>query len=205
MAKDDFSYRPKYMDIRVKPPADDASKARAQKTRVCEHDECELEGAFPAPKRVGKGRHWFCKKHVAAYNKNFNFFEGMSEDEVRLFNERERHGHKKTWKFGAGPMRGERVKNVRDPDTWKGRGVFEIDDTDAGTAAVPKGRSRLQIKALVELDLDADATPAQIRARYGEYVRRFHPDSNKGDRSSEEKLARVIRAGKTLKASGLMK
>jgi curved DNA-binding protein CbpA len=41
--------------------------------------------------------------------------------------------------------------------------------------------------------------------RYAEYVRRFHPDSNKGDRSSEDKLQRVLRAGKLLKAAGLMK
>ncbi|MEL6664055.1 MAG: J domain-containing protein, partial [Pseudomonadota bacterium] len=53
--------------------------------------------------------------------------------------------------------------------------------------------------------LEASATPEQIRERYSDYVRRFHPDSNQGDRSSEHKLARVLRAGKTLKAAGLMK
>ncbi|MFN4225852.1 MAG: J domain-containing protein, partial [Hyphomonas sp.] len=66
-------------------------------------------------------------------------------------------------------------------------------------------RSGLQLRALRELDLEADATPQQIRARYAEYVRRFHPDSNRGDRSSEHKLDRVLRAGKLLKASGLMR
>ena len=60
-------------------------------------------------------------------------------------------------------------------------------------------------RALAELDLEPDAKAPEIRARYAEYVRRFHPDSNSGDRSSEEKLARVIKAGKTLKAAGLMK
>jgi DnaJ-class molecular chaperone len=61
------------------------------------------------------------------------------------------------------------------------------------------------VRALRELDLEPDAAPQEIRARYAEYVRRFHPDSNKGDRSSEHKLERVIRAGKLLKASGLMR
>ena len=67
------------------------------------------------------------------------------------------------------------------------------------------GSSRPGNSALEELDLEANAKPPEVRARYAEYVRRFHPDSNSGDRSSEEKLARVIRAGKTLKAAGLMK
>ena len=68
-----------------------------------------------------------------------------------------------------------------------------------------RSRSILQVRALKELDLESDATPDQIRARYADYVRRFHPDSNQGDRSSEHKLARVLRAGRTLKAAGLMK
>jgi DnaJ-class molecular chaperone len=61
------------------------------------------------------------------------------------------------------------------------------------------------VRALRELDLEVEATSTEIRARYAEYVRRFHPDSNQGDRSSEDKLQRVLRAGKLLKASGLMK
>ena len=75
----------------------------------------------------------------------------------------------------------------------------------AAEANVAKHRSSLQVRALRELDLEPDAAPPEIRARYAEYVRRFHPDSNKGDRSSEHKLERVIRAGKLLKASGLMR
>ncbi|MBU3920857.1 MAG: DnaJ domain-containing protein, partial [Alphaproteobacteria bacterium] len=75
----------------------------------------------------------------------------------------------------------------------------------AAEARVEKHRSSLQLRALRELDLEPDAAPAEIRTRYAEYVRRFHPDSNKGDRSSEHKLDRVIRAGKLLKASGLMR
>jgi len=68
-----------------------------------------------------------------------------------------------------------------------------------------RGRTRLEMRALKELDLPETATAADIRARYADYVRRFHPDSNDGDRSSEEKLNRVIKAWKQLKSSGLTK
>ena len=71
--------------------------------------------------------------------------------------------------------------------------------------SLDRSRNSLQARALRELDLELNATPTEIRARYAEYVRRFHPDSNKGDRSSEHKLQRVLRAGKLLKAAGLMK
>ena len=83
--------------------------------------------------------------------------------------------------------------------------IFNVDDVASGESASAGHRNTLQTRALKELDLETDATPAQIRARYAEYVRRFHPDSNQGDRSSEHKLQRVLRAGKALKAAGLMK
>ena len=202
MAKD-YSYRPKYMDIRVKPPGEDIDREKA-KIRECDHPDCEKPGEHPAPKKNGKGKHYFCKVHAREYNKNFNFFDGMSAAEAKKFAEDERHGHKRTWKFGTGPAGKKRAAAMHDPRKWRGRGIFDEDDVSAATSnSAPRGRTRLQLRALSELDLEDTATPAEIRARYADYVRRFHPDSNGGDRSSEEKLNRVIRAWKMLKAAGL--
>lgn len=201
---EEFKYRPKFgMDMRIKPPADEKSRARAQKTKVCEHKGCDLAGEFKSPKHGGGHRH-FCKRHVAEYNKKWNFFDGMTESEVKDFNEAARHGHKQTWKVGTGPVSGKRASAKLDPKNWKGRELFE-DGMSSSTRAAQRGRTRLEVRALTELDLPKDASPADIRARYADYVRRFHPDSNQGDRSSEEKLARVIGAWKILKESGLTK
>nr|WP_070960930.1 J domain-containing protein [Hyphomonas sp. Mor2] len=202
---DGYKYRPKFTDIRVKPPADETSREKAAKTRICEHPSCDLAGEHPAPKQFGDGKHWFCKRHAAEYNKSFNFFDTMNEEQLKAFNENARYGFKQTWKFGAGPMGGDKAGKAHDPRTWRGSEFFE----DAATAREQRRANRsatgVAKRALAELDLEPDAKAPEIRARYAEYVRRFHPDSNSGDRSSEEKLARVIRAGKTLKAAGLMK
>lgn len=200
---DDFSYRPKFMDMRVKPPADDKSRARAKKTTTCEHKGCDLAGDHKSPKHGGGFRH-FCQRHAAEYNKKWNFFDGMTEAEVKDFNEAARHGHKQTWKVGTGPVSGKKAAAKLDPKNWKGREMFE-DGVSQSARQRARGRTRLEVRALNELDLPETATPADIRARYAEYVRRFHPDSNAGDRSSEEKLARVIRAHKMLKEAGLTK
>lgn len=203
--KDPFSYRVKFMDMRVKPPKEETSRARAKATKVCSHKDCDLEGTFPAPKRNGKGKHHFCEAHIKEYNRSFNFFDGMSEAEAAAFSRAERFGHKRTWKMGTGPAGTKDLPRSHDPAKWAGHGFFNMDETAAGEAAANKSRSTLQTRALKELDLPADAPTDDIRARYAEYVRQFHPDSNQGDRSSEEKLQRVLRAGKVLKAAGLLK
>lgn len=203
-----YPYRVKFVDIRVKPPAKDKARRQATTARACEWDGCDMPGDHPAPKPGDKGRHWFCQEHAAQYNRNFNFFEGMSEAEIAAFNERARYGHKNTWRFGTGPVGGRKSANLHDRRYWRGADLFEDLDDRSGAptpGGAPRGRTPLIVRALNELDLEADAPPGEIRLRYSEYVRRFHPDSNGGDRSSEHKLARVLRAGKTLKAAGLMK
>jgi hypothetical protein len=197
-----FTYRVKYKDIRVKPPADETSKARAKATRVCEAKGCDLAGDCPAPKHGSNGRHWFCERHAGEYNRDFNFFDGMTEAEAAAFADADRHGQRRTWRFGTGPMNRAAAASG-DPRRWQGRGFFDLGETTPEPRDA--GRSQMVVKALGELDLEANAEPAAIRARYADYVRRFHPDSNHGDRSSEDKLGRVLRAGKILKSAGLMK
>ncbi len=200
-----YTYRPKFMDIRVKPPADDTSRAKAQRERVCEQDGCDLAGEHPAPKQYGDGKHWFCKQHAGEYNRAFNFFDTMTEEQMKAFQENARYGFSPTWKMGTGPMGDAKAGRAADPQTWRGANFFTDSESARAARRQDRGATGVAKRALAELDLAATAKPAEIRARYAEYVRRFHPDSNKGDRSSEEKLAKVIRAGKTLKAAGLMK
>lgn len=203
---DAFSYRVKFTDIRVKPPAAETSRRKAKETRVCDRDGCDLAGEHRAPKKKGRGYHHFCKAHAAEYNRAFNFFEGMSDAEVAAFNDEARYSHKKTWRFGTGPVGAGTAHKIHNPRFWRGRDMFEDGvEGEARDRERRGGRTPLQVDALNKLDLESDASPEEIRARYAEYVRRFHPDSNGGDRSSEHKLARVLRAGKILKAAGLMK
>jgi hypothetical protein len=83
-------------------------------------------------------------------------------------------------------------------------GVFSASQTRAEKPAPTRRLGRLEQRAMDELDLEASADGPAIRSRYLELVKRFHPDSNGGDRSTEQKLARVIRAYKTLQAAKLV-
>lgn len=173
--------------------------------RTCDHPGCIESGEFRAPK-TGHRRggfdgpgdyHYLCLDHVREFNARYNFFRGMSEDDI--------------WRAqrpGAGWERETRAfaSNGADPAPhWQGfvdpldaigarfRKAVRIGRKD-GRPLSDRDRENLQI-----LGLDADADRKALRQRYAKLVRDYHPDKNGGDRSHEQLLLRVIDAYTELK------
>jgi len=212
-------YRVKFVDVRVNPPG---GKRRGKaKVRKCEAKACDEVGICKAPKPfsartipvpgekvVIEDDFWFCQRHAAEYNQTYDFFEGMTEAEVTAFHASAAYGHKRTWRFGGGPV-GAAARVGVGPDgqkRWRGKEWIYNNAEERGESAGDRrgrDRTRLQIRALEELELPPSATVEQVRERYAALVKRFHPDSNGGDRSTEHRLSVVIKAFKALKSSGL--
>ena len=52
------------------------TKNSSKPTRICDHPDCEEAGTCRAPKdRSLRDYYWFCQKHVAQYNKNWDFLK----------------------------------------------------------------------------------------------------------------------------------
>ncbi|MFC3068963.1 J domain-containing protein [Phenylobacterium soli] len=213
-----FQYKPKFVDIRVKPPRPDepaAEDVHALKPgeRACDHAGCRRAATARAPKsrELMHEHYWFCQEHAAEYNRNWNFFAGMSEGEMRAFQKDEMFtGGRPTWEMKAGKFSREaaafnhrfhRGEGYRDPFNMFGRG-----GAHAQARPEPEARSlgKLERNALAELDLEDSADGAKIRGRYTELVRRLHPDANGGDRAGEGRLQKVIRAYQTLRKAGMV-
>jgi hypothetical protein len=205
-----FEYRPKFVDIRVKKPgaakAGVAKPERETAQRACDHVGCKHPGVHRAPKGRGRGNeYWhFCLNHAAEYNRRWDYFSGMSEGEFSDYLAREEVGHRPTWTFRSGRLdrHSSAVRNAGatgDPFSLFGSGDPSV------VQAKPRRRlSRLQALALEALQLEEEATSVDIRTRYAELVKRWHPDSNGGDRGAETNLQRVLAAYQTLKAGGLV-
>lgn len=201
-----FPYKPKFVDIRVKRPG--AKEPRLQETNQipCDHVGCGKPGGNKAPKSTGKGEYWsFCVEHAGEYNRRYDFFRDMSPAELAAHRRGEEIGHRPTWSFKA--TRGDRVSASRVGRGAKTDDKFGLfgDQTRARAPAKPRKKTvgRIQGMALDVLGLEENADPNTIRLRYAELVKRYHPDSNGGDRSAETQLQKVIRAFKTLKAAGM--
>lgn len=212
-----FEYRPKFYDIRIRPPkegeddpAHDVLGLKPGEKR-CDHPDCRLAGSAKAPKSrdLPNDHYWFCQRHAAEYNKNWNFYAGMSEAQIRAEQESERMtGGRPTWSFKAdansreaAAMAARDARHFADPF-----GVFRAQQrrAEAECSAAERRLGKLERQALADLDLEATADSAAIKARYKELLKRCHPDANGGDRSAEHKLQRVIKAYKQLQKSGMV-
>jgi hypothetical protein len=153
--------------------------------------------------------YWFCQPHAADYNRNWNFFAGMSESEVRARMEQSALGDRPTWDFKAGKNSRESAAAARGFATGDGfRDPFDLfgrtSASRASEAPARRNLGKLERTALADLDLDEDADAARIRARYTELVKLCHPDANGGDRSAEAKLQRTIRAYQVLRKAKMV-
>lgn len=190
---------PLFDRIRVKP--DEQARLEADGPR-CEHPGCESAGVYRAPKgRLREGQFFcFCLDHVREYNQSYNYFKGMSDDDVASFQKEAAIGHRPTWTMGA--RQGDHGAGAGAGDPLSG-----LRRARRRAGAPPPASSRVGIaarRALAVLGLDESVDAQSIRARYKELVKRLHPDANGGDRSQEEKLREIIHAYKQLRSARLV-
>jgi hypothetical protein len=187
-------------DIPVKPREPQPRESLGR--RACAIEGCADRGEYRAPKSRDRldDYQWLCLNHVRAHNMSWNFFAGMNDEEIARYIEGDVTGHRPTWTMGEKTARARASLSGAFRDSF---GVFGGVDRppQASPGEYRRPVSRLQRDALSALDLEDDASLNDVKARYKELVKRFHPDANGGDRSSEEQLKRVIRAYRTLKAS----
>jgi DnaJ-domain-containing protein 1 len=213
-----FQYRPKFVDIRVRPPKPEEDEAAEDVTRLkpgekrCEHVDCMSVATARAPKaRNMPGQfYWFCQPHAAEYNKGWNFFAGMTEEAIAQAQAERITGERPTWSFKASNRSRESAAQTQGPMGWADPfSLFGFGRADrSGVEQAPQradGRvlGKLERNALADLDLPETADKTEIRVRYTELVKKCHPDSNGGDTGAVVKLQRVLKAWKTLKKTGL--
>ena len=175
--------------------------------QVCQWEGCEKPGTHKAP--MGRNREglylWMCIEHVREYNKNFNYFSGLSDDEIAKYQKENITGHRPTWKMGTRKVEPVNESTLRATPGWhaKIQSRYTPDGKRIPTTGGPRKLKRLEEKALHDLGLPSTASSDHITKKYKDLVKQNHPDRIKGDRSSEQRLQQVLAAYKVLKKSGL--
>ena len=201
---------PLFDRIKVKPDKDRRLRSQCP---GCDWPSCAAPATHRAPKgRLRQREYWrFCLEHVREYNHSYNFFAGMSTDDIARFQKDAITGHRPTWKMG---MTGARRPAKPDAGSFFAGeaddplGVFhELGGAARSRGAAERPRETRKLrnaerKAFDVLGLEADATARDVKTRFKTLVKRHHPDANGGDRSSEDKLREIIQAYNYLKSIG---
>src|SRR5215472_14429257 len=90
---------PLFDRIRVKPDKDRRLRGQCP---ACEWPDCAAAATHRAPKgRLREREYWrFCLEHVREYNHAYNFFAGMSTEDIARYQKEAVVGHRPTWKMG---------------------------------------------------------------------------------------------------------
>ncbi|MEN9683430.1 MAG: hypothetical protein RLZZ427_1181 [Pseudomonadota bacterium] len=170
----------------------------------CAAPGCAEPGEFRAPGPRGSSfdgpgdYRWFCLEHIRAFNAGYDWFAGMSPEEIMRAQSPIHGWEHQTRAFSptAGIDAAPRWADFKDPlDAISGRARMRrpAERTD-GRAVTPDERRALEV-----LNLPLDADRRALRRRYTELVHALHPDRNGGDRSSEKRLQAVVEAYQLLR------
>lgn len=167
-----------------------------QAARSCDHPGCSHEGEYRAPRARDRlnDYYWFCLEHVRAYNSKWDYYKGMSVDEIEREVRDSTTWQRPTWPLGAKTSNRRFSFGLNDPF-----GLFEEEAEE-----IKKAKTRPptpEEEAMKVLELEGPLTLKALKARYKELVKRHHPDANGGDKAAEEKFKQISQAYTTLRNS----
>ena len=163
---------------------------------ICDWNNCKEVGEFKAPieKDNSKKFRMLCLKHIKEFNKSWNYFSGMSDNQVINFLKSDMTWHKPTQSFSSSDNFFKVLWNNTLKDDNENRKIkndydymrqFKFDHKD--------------IKAFEILGLTVGMKWAEIQEKFKVLVKKFHPDMNLGNKKYEEKLKLITLAYTQLK------
>lgn len=187
----------------------------AAEARKCDWTGCTGAGLYRAPRSRHELHrfHWYCLDHIREFNRSWNYYDGLTPEQLDAQRRAELSWERPTWRLGQKPFKPEGPPGHADGMAWARWGYddpLEVLGENAtinpgGAGEARRARARMLPKneqsALDILGMSADARRTEIRRRYRALVKDLHPDMNGGERRDEDRLRDVLWAWDQIKNS----
>jgi len=162
---------------------------------ICDWDNCKNVGSYKAPVEKDNSKKFklLCLQHIKIFNKKWNYFANMTEEQVEYFIKSDLTWHKPTKSFSSS----ENFFNILWNNALEDKlSIFGSSDFKNFKKTKITGTDR---DALDIMDLKYDAKWDEIQKRFKSLVKKYHPDKNLGSKKFEDKLKKITLAYSQLK------
>ena len=167
--------------------------------KVCDSPKCKEKGEYRAPKsRVMLNEYfYFCLNHIKEYNKSWDFYKGMSVEQIESSMRSDTFWDRPSW-----PLKNS-FKNIFDEfneyiEDFVKNDDDKINDKYFKNKLLDENLTIEEAKALKELDLKMPISLEKIKKNYKKLVKIFHPDVNGNNKDAEEKFKQINESYKLL-------
>ena len=152
--------------------------------KICDFPDCKECGEFKAPKnRFLNDYYWFCLKHVKEYNKKWDFYQGLSPEEIEQHIQNDTTWQRPTWKLGQFKTHG--TQNIHD-----GFNIFnDLGLGMDGKHNPPPEKKPIHTRlseAVEFMELSFPLKISEVKRQYKKLALKYHPDTNNGDKDAEK-------------------
>ena len=167
--------------------------------KKCDADKCSEKGEYRAPKsRILLNNYfYFCLNHIKEYNKSWDFYKGMSVNQIENSMRSDTVWDRPSW-----PLKGN-YKNVFDEfnefvDDYIKNDEDKLNENYFKNKLIDESLSKEESHAIKKLELKMPITLEKIKKNYKKLVKIFHPDVNGNNKKAEEKFKEINESYKIL-------
>ena len=168
--------------------------------KICDNENCSEIGKYKAPKSRSnlKNYYYFCLNHIKKYNKSWDFYKGLSADEMELSIRKDTIWDRPSWPLMGNPNNIlKQIKSFINND-------YSLYEKEQDFQNILKNKiiyhnfTSEEQKSMVILDLKTPINVEKIKKAYKKLVKKFHPDVNKENKNAEKIFKEVNYAYKIL-------
>ena len=178
----------------------DLSWERKKSINICDYENCFERGDYKAPiSRLRLNEYYlFCLKHVAIYNKSWDFYRGLNVDQIELSIRKDAIWDRPSWPLKGNPSN---IMNQLREFLNNDYSLFEKEkdlQDFLKNRIIDEKLTKEEQKSLKIMNLSMPISVDEIKKKYKKLVKIFHPDVNDNNKEAEKQFKEINEAYKIL-------